>query len=71
MNGSSQTNNPQGNSSTGIITHKPYVEMIGIEATYWGTYTNRTGLSAAMDTTYGSAPETRPSNVALLACIKY
>lgn len=71
MNGSSQTNSPQGNSSTGIITHKPNAEMIGIEATFWGSYTNRVGLSAAMDTTYGSASETRPSNVALLACIKY
>lgn len=72
MNGSSQNgNSPQGNSSTGIIAHKPGVEMIGIEATFWGSYTNRVGLSAAMDTTYGSASETRPSNVALLACIKY
>lgn len=71
MNGSSTGNNPEGNSTTGIITHKPGVEMIGIEATFWGSYTNRVTLRNAMDTTWGGASETRPRNIALLACIKY
>lgn len=71
MNGSSTGNSPEGNSSTGIITHKPGVEMIGIEATFWGQYGNRVTLRGAMDSTWGGASETRPRNIALLACIKY
>lgn len=70
MNGSSTTSSPEGNSSTGIITHKPSVEMIGIEAAFWGSYTNRVSLRGAMDTTWGGGAETRPRNFALLVCIK-
>jgi hypothetical protein len=70
MNGASGGNNPEWNSSVGIITHKPNVEMVWIEATFWGVYVNRVTLRWAMDTTYWWWLETRPKNVYLLYCRK-
>lgn len=70
LNGSSTGNNPAGDSPTGIITHWPGQWMAGTEATFWGSYQSRVSLANAMDSRYGRADETRPRNVALLACIR-
>jgi phage-related tail fiber protein len=71
INGASQSNSPEGDSPAGLIAHKPGVEMIGTEATLWGTYTSRVSLRNSLDSTYGRSAETRPRNIALLYCIKY
>lgn len=70
LNGSSQSNNPVGDSPYGIITHWPGQWMAGTEANFWGGYTGRVTLQNAMDSRWGRAAETRPRNVALLACIR-
>lgn len=74
MNGSVDPTNPwpspEGDSPLGIIVHKPSVEMIGINTWFWGTYTARYSLRGAMDTNWWWASETRPSNIALLYCVK-
>jgi microcystin-dependent protein len=61
-----------GDSAYGMITHSPGTFWAGLDFQPSGpsVYTVKRSASPAMDSTFGNATETRPRNVALLACIK-
>lgn len=62
--------NPEWNSPSWIIMHKPNVEMSWIQTGFWWEYSSKFSLRWAMDTNWWWSSETRPKNVALLYCEK-
>jgi microcystin-dependent protein len=62
-----------GNSTHGLIGHDPGVQWVGVDfvTAGAGSFTTKRSMAPIMDSNYGNAAETRPRNVAMLACIKY